>query len=143
MAKATVTLTVNKFPAGVDNTQRYTYVRGTVAISASPAFYVAGGLALDWTKVSNLLKISPDYKYPIQVTFFSVGSSYYGSSGTYAGGFPLLWNKANHTLQIMANAGTQTEGQGPVWQELSDATAIPAQLSLDTILFEAVFVRSY
>jgi hypothetical protein len=147
MAKALVTLTANQYPADVNNTQHLTTLRGTAAIQASPAFYTAGGLALSWSGVTNgqksvVPKVQGIYVTPIQVTFFSAGSSYYGSSGTYVGGFPYLWNKALNTLQIMAAAAV-TAGTGPVMQELADATAIPAQVSNDVILFEAVFVRSF
>lgn len=149
MARATVTLTPNSFPAGVDNTQHLIYLRGTCKISASPDFYTAGGLALSWqgalnaSQIKEFLRVQGTYITPIQATFFSTATSAYGSSGTYVGGFPYLWNKANNTLQIMASPVAEVQGTGPVWQEMTDATAIPAQVSSDTILFEAVFVRSY
>lgn len=149
MATSKVTITVNNFPAGVDNTQHLTYVRGVVAIGSGT--YAAGGLALNWQAMLNAasqavqVKAQGIYLTPIQVTFFSAGTSYYqgGPSNVYAGGFPYVWNKANNTLQILANPGSQAFGTGPVTQEMTDGTTTPAAVTSDVIMFEAVFVRSY
>lgn len=133
MGTATATLTIDNFPTGIENTQHLITVRGTVAISASPDTYAAGGLALSW--VNELIKSNS--VHPIDAKFYSVGLN-----GSTVGGFLYQWNKASDTLQVLAASGG-TAGTGAVGEEMTDATAIPAAISNDVIRFEAKFVRSY
>lgn len=162
MAQALITLTANQYPGGIENTQHLITMRGTVTVTASPATYAAGGLgnvsgtqAINWQQVGNGgiassgsayengLKVQGIYDNPIQVTFFSVGNNAAsGVASLVGGGYKYVWNKANGTFQILAASGG-TAGTGPVTEELTAGTAIPSAVSNDTILFEAVFVRSY
>lgn len=132
MATATATVTIDNYPTGIDYSQKLIYVRGTVAIQASPATYATGGLTLSW--VNEQLK-SP-LATPVDAWFYSAGAA-----GTTVGGYGYLWNKANNKLVIMA-AATVTAGTGPQQQEMTNTTAIPAAVSNDTIRFEAVFQKA-
>lgn len=143
MAVATVTPTIFPFPGGIDNSQRVIYVYGTVAVQASPATYATSagvGLPIVWTgllqQVSNLpLETQGSNVNPVAVYFTSAGTS-----GTTVGGFGYAWNKATNGFQILAAsaglAGTATTEEFPA------STAIPASVSGDTILFEAIFIRN-
>jgi len=143
MATATCTITVDNYPAGVDNSQRVIYVSGTFAVQASPATYATGGLALNWQTMLNTqgqlvnLPLGPGGLNPFMVWVSSAATA-----GTTVGGYGYVWNKASNTLQLLAASGGAT-GTGPVSQEMTNTTAIPASVSNDTIRFEAIFIRSY
>lgn len=147
MANATVTITVDNYPTGVDNSQRVIFVTGTLAVSASPTTYVTGGLALTWANATDstghsffgdLVKVGPQGLTPAVVWLVSAATA-----GTTVGGFGYVWNKASNTLQLLASAGTQTAGTGTISQEMTNGTAIPAAVSNDVIRFQAEFPRSY
>ena len=137
----TVTPTVNNFPAGVENTQHLITLRGTLAVSAGT--YVTGGAVISWLTAldAGAKKVLPfvqgAYLNPIQVSFLSAGVA-----GTTTGGFIYTWNAATNSFQISA-AATVVAGTGPVSQEMTNGTTIPTAVTGDTILFEAIFVRSY
>lgn len=124
MANATATISVNAFPNGKDNSMDHMQVYGTVAISASPATYPTGGLALAWTDPTIPTPFNPFY-----VEFQSQSAS----------GYVYRWNASSGNFQIMADAGGAA-GAAPL-EELPNATAIPAGVSGDTIAFHAVFQR--
>lgn len=145
MATALCTITIDNFPAGIDNSQRVIYVSGTIAIQAGPATYLTGGLALNWQaaldasgQLANLIAVGPGGLKPFMV-WLSSGAT----AGTTVGGFGYVWNKASNTLQLLASSGTQTAGTGTISQEMTNTTAIPASVSNDVIRFEAIFVRSF
>ena len=133
MASATATVTVNTYPKGLTSDQRFLHVFGTIAISASPATYTTGGLALNFNPLSNgengFIQLDVPNTTPVQVYIDSVGG----------GLFEYGWNKANNTIQIFA-ASAGAAGSAP-FAELGNGVAIPAGVSGDTIAFEAVFVR--
>lgn len=133
MAVATATVTVSAFPNGQTNDERFIHVLGTIAISASPATYATGGLALSFTPLASdsggFISVLPDNATPVMVYIDSVGG----------GLFEYGWNKANNKIQIFA-ASAGAAGTAP-FVELG-AVAIPAGVSGDTIAFEALFVRN-
>jgi hypothetical protein len=137
MTTSAATVVINLFPAGIDNTQRLTYVRGTISLAAGT--YSKGGLALNW--ITEKIKAQGIYANPIQVTFFSQATATYSSSAI--GGFGYLWNKLKNTLQLLATADNASAGTGPISEEMTDGTTIPTAIMDDTIAFEAVFVRSF
>lgn len=131
MSAAVATITVDAYPKGVDNTQRMTIIRGTVAIGASPLTYTTGGIAI--VSASNAtqsgwaqepIKVTSDT--PIECEFYSVAGS----------GFVYTWNQASNTLQIFTGAAAQS-----ALTELTGGGAIPAGVSGDTIRFTATFLR--
>jgi hypothetical protein len=130
VATATAIVTLDAFPFGVTQTQRMTVAFGTVAVSASPDTYAAGGLALSFVG-----------EYPKTLNqvpkFVSIVSGAPAASGE-VGGYIYLWNQSTNKFQIMA-AYTVTSGTGPVMVEMTDTTAIPAAVSGDTIRFMAWF----
>jgi hypothetical protein len=136
MATATATPTLDAYPNGIDQGERFIYARGEVAISASPATYATGGLSLNWASLTGMdggfqLPVSPtDLAAPVDVDFRSQTGS----------GWVYRWNKANNMLQIMAASGGSA-GTGAPEEEMTNGTAIPAGVSGDTIRFLAVFVR--
>ena len=134
---SSVTLTLAPYPGGIDNTQRLTYARGTVSLSAGT--YVAGGLPLNF--IMEPIKTQGIYLQPIQVTFFSAGVATYSSSAI--GGFGYVWNKAINSFQILATADNASAGTGPISEEMTNGTSIPTAILDDKILFEAVFVRKF
>ena len=143
----TITLTLNPFPAGVDNTQRLTYLRGKAVVSSGT--YVSGGAVVAWKfKKSDgggslQPRVGPGGVQPIQATFFSTDSNTYAmASSQFAGGFVYLYNLASGKFQILVPSGG-TPGSGPALEEMSNGTTIPLQVLNDIIAFEAIFVRSY
>jgi hypothetical protein len=143
MATATATITIDAFPAGIDNSQRVIYVSGTIAVSASPATYATGGLALNWAGLQaggNYLFVESQGS---NLNPFMVWLTSAAVSGTTVGGYGYVWNKANNTFQILATTGALgTAGVSPTQEEMANGTAIPAAISNDTIRFEAIFIRN-
>ena len=137
MSASAATVNINVYPAGIDNTQRLTYVRGTISLTAGT--YPVGGIPLSW--VTEKIKAQGVYTNPIQVTFFSEATATYSSSAI--GGFGYLWNKLKNTFQILATADNASAGTGPISEEMTNGTSIPSNILADTIAFEAVFVRSF
>lgn len=130
MGTATATLTIDNYPAGINNIQRMIKVSGTVVIQASPAEYATGGLALSWN-VEPIKAQGANAGAPVDVFFESIAGGLYDYG----------WNKANGTIQIFT-ASAAVAG-GAVYEEMPNTTAIPAGISGDTIRFEAWFERSF
>ena len=141
MANATVTVAYDDpLSGGEDSAQHSQWMYGTITVSASPTTYPTGGLSSlaaggginwvvgDFPKVANLI--------PRDVYFYSGALT-----GTTVGGYGYMWNKANNKFQIAA-AVTVTSGTGPQQTELTNGTAIPANVSGDTIRFEARFLKA-
>lgn len=135
MATAIATITIDNYPAGINNLQRTQHVRGTVAIQASPATYATGGLALNFLgakdSANNFIEFLSGQS-PTEVTF-------YDDSATPTG-YVFKWNKAANAIQILA-ASAGAAGSAPL-VELANALAIPASISGGTIRFKAVFSRN-
>lgn len=134
MATATATITYDNPIVFSDNDQHSCWMYGTVAIQASPATYATGGLALAWG-VGDFPKVNN--QVPDDVFFYSANPS-----GTTTGGYGYMWNKATNKFVIMA-ATTVTAGTGAQQQEMTNTTAIPANISGDTIRFEARFSKAF
>lgn len=139
MAQATVTITYDDFLSAQDVDQHSQSMYGTIAVSASPSTYATGGLgtgvtgSINWV-VGDFPKVFG--LTPKDVFFYSAAAS-----GTTIGGFGYLWNKANNKFVIMA-ATTVVAGTGAQQQEMTTGTAIPANISGDTIRFLARFLKS-
>lgn len=122
---------------GVDNTQTCLRAFGSVSVDANPATYTTGGIPLVNPKALTQSAWSVE---PIKVTSLTTGGTptpvivYIESVG--GSGFVYGWNKATNKMQIFTGAAAQS----PL-TELTNAAAIPAGVSGDTILLEAVFAR--
>lgn len=113
----------------VDNTQRIEHVHGTISVSVSPATYTAGGVACSF---SNLDQVKASAS-PTKVYVMSQKAS--GASG-YVYAFIPGDSQDTGKLQVF----TGSAAQSPL-TELTDGSAIPAAVSGDTIVFEALFDR--
>jgi hypothetical protein len=140
MAQATVTVTYDDPITQSDSGQHSQWMYGTITVSASPTTYATGGLSalatgggINWT-VGDFPKVR--VAIPKDVYFYSAAFA-----GTTVGGYGYVWNKTNNTFQIAA-AYTVTSGTGPQQTEMTNGTAIPANVSNDTIRFEARFVKA-
>ena len=121
MATATATPKIDVGgPKGyrIFNDNDMAHVFGTIAISASPATYLTGGLPLNFLGVTGFP--SPNTPYWVWVT---------AADGQVA--YQYQWRKSTGNL-IIYTAGA----------ELANALAIPAVVSGDTIQFEAVVQRA-
>jgi hypothetical protein len=128
MATATTTVTVAAYPKGISNDQRMQIVHGTVAIQAASATYAAGGLAISWAAEPIKAQLDSSSKPIIAwAEFQSVSGS----------GYVYIYNTSTNKLQIFTGAAAQS----PL-TELTDAAAIPAAVSGDTIAFRVEFVRA-
>lgn len=133
---AAVTLTLDAYPNGVTNDQRYIHLWGEAAFAADPATYVTGGSALNWASLLSSpdgvqLPISTqDIAAPVDVDFKSESAS----------GWVYGWNKSANKIQILAASGGTAGTEAP-FEEMTTGTAIPAGVSGDTIRFHAVFNR--
>jgi len=118
MATATVKLTVNAYPNGVDNTQRSEILKGICALLAGGT-YVTGGLPFVWSFLSaEGGAFIPNFNtmVPTWADFKTLA----GSNQTY------VYDSVNQKLLIFV-AGVQ----------VTNGTAVTA----DTIGFKAEFVR--
>lgn len=116
-AAAVVTIPDNRYGGMEGNKYR---VFGTVAITASPAVYVTGGIAMDM--FVPLLKAS---RIPIFVNILGINGYIY----SYVNGV----DASTGLLKIFQqSAATSALTELP-------ASAIPSGVSTDTITFEAVF----
>ena len=139
MAQAVVTITYDDpLTGGCDESQHSVWMYGTIAVQAGPATYATGGLGTAVTGAINWVVGT----YPPVANLTPKDVYFYGAklTGTTIGGFSYQWNKASNTFQIAATAagvaGTATQ------EELPNATAIPANVSNDTIRFEARFLKA-
>ena len=120
MATATATPTIDV--GGIKgyrifNDNDMAHVYGTIAVQASPATYVTGGLPLNWLGVAGFPTRNTPY-------FVWVGAA----DGQVA--YQYQWRKSTGTIMIYT-AGA----------ELANALAIPAAVSGDVIQFEAIVQR--
>lgn len=132
MATATATPGAYPFPWGVDNTQRFIEIRGTIGISASPDTYATGGLAVNWTQMA----VDGGFEVPVNAGSLAVpvGVHFRSVSGS---GYIYEWNATNNTIQIFV----QGAAAGDALAEMADLAAIPAGVSNDNVQFEATFTK--
>jgi hypothetical protein len=120
MATATVTLTVNAYPNGVDNTQRRQTLDGVLALNTG-GLYATDGVPLTWTFLSEEGgAFIPDFETAVPV---------YTDIKTLEGGLYAYWYDTVHKTLRISLAG----------DELEDGDAITA----DTIGFHAEFARGF
>jgi hypothetical protein len=116
MSQSIVTVTVNNYPSGVDNTQRHAIVFGTISVSAGT--YVTGGLPISflnpftdstggpvWVEMISTQGSTNAYKY--QTTGFSPPLSPPLAAGTgtlhiYAAGTELTNGATVSTTDVIA-----------------------------------------
>jgi hypothetical protein len=112
-----------------DATQGLLHYIGTVAISASPATYAAGGLVMNFT--GKVQTSAP----PLMVRVFSAVAAGSGATALFEYNFNPGTTPANGKLQVFTGAAAQSG-----LAELADG-AVPAAVSGDTIKFEAWFKK--
>jgi hypothetical protein len=141
MAQATVTVTYDDvLTGGNDESQHSTWAYGTISVSAGPATYATGGLGF-LTSGGGIVWVVGDFPKvltptPRDVYFYSAALA-----GGTVGGYGYFWNKAANKFLIQA-AFTVTSGTGPQGVEMTNGTAIPANVSNDVIRFEARFLKA-
>lgn len=122
MATATAVGTENAYPSGKDMTQRRFHTYGTVAVTASPATYAAGGVVFSFA--APVFDVSS--QTPIDLELKSLTGS----------GYVYQWVKSSNKIKVLTGAAAQS----PL-TELTDASAIPAAVSGDTISYHAQFLK--
>jgi hypothetical protein len=128
MAEAVATPTITE-PS--DFTGRKEIVQGVLAISASPATYVTGGIPCSFAGSDDIKSSAP----PDTVDVKSQPAAGTSPSG-YVYQFCPGTSQANGLLAILTGAAAQS----PL-TELTNGASIPAGVSGDTIYFKAQFPR--
>lgn len=124
MATATVTVTVNAFPQGVDQTGRFGHLYGTnsggggIAIGTGGT-YVTNGLPVTWNVSQNIF--GGNSGNPIFVDMAGLA------------GFQYVYDNAHQTIRIFQSAGSAA-----AFAELGNGASVTA----DTLEFHAVFQRA-
>lgn len=124
MATATVAVTVNSFPAGVDQTGRFGHLYGSgiggggIAIGTGGT-YVTGGLPVTWDVPENIY--SGNSGNPIYADLWGLS------------GFQYVYDSTNNTIRIFQSAGSAA-----AFAELANGASVTA----DTLAFHAVFQRA-
>ena len=132
MANAVATFALGSDLNAVDTTERSLILRGTVTVGPSPLQYVTAGILADLTALKDALKSG---QLPTSVKIWSMPSTASAETNVYIYLFCLGTTQANGKMQVYTGAAAQT-----ALTELS-AGNIPAGVSGDTIVFEAVFPR--
>ena len=91
MALATATLTINSYPTGSDNTQRFSRHFGRAAVGASALTYTAGGIRINFAALEPL-KTGPPYLLPVWMDVYSFAGS----------GYDYNWNPLGPTITNLA-----------------------------------------
>ena len=128
MSTATATLTEYQFPNALFEANNFMEIMGTVAIQAASATYATGGLSITWNLPSN--RFSSNSSKPASAIFYSI------LPNPVTNLFVYVYIPSTGKLAIYTGAAAQTG-----LTELTDASAIPAGVSGDTIEFRARFVR--
>jgi hypothetical protein len=124
MATATVTVTVNAFPAGVDQTGRFGHLYGSaiggggIAIGTGGT-YVTDGLPVTWDVPENIY--SGNSGNPIYVDMWGLA------------GFQYVYDSTNNTIRIFQSAGSAA-----AFAEIANG----ASVTEDALSFHAVFQRA-
>lgn len=127
MADSTIAVTVTD----VDSTQSSVVIRGTLAVTASPGTYTAGGYVLDFSNIDAIKSNS----VPKRVLVFSARLAGATAANLFDYSFSPGTTIANGRLQLFTGAAAQT-----ALTELSNGNT-PAGVSGDTIEFEAIFPK--
>ena len=91
MALATATLSINSYPTGSDNTQRFSRHFGRVAVGVSPLTYTAGGIRMNFSALESI-KTGPPYLLPVWMDVYSQAGS----------GYDYNWNPLGPTITNLA-----------------------------------------
>src|SRR5271166_3116209 len=106
MTVAVATATVNPTVLNaIENTQKSVWVRGTVAIGASPLTYATGGITMSFTAI--LEQIKSDL-VPTYVRVWSQPAAASAAANQYVYTFLPGTTLANGVLQIFTGAAAQT-----------------------------------
>ena len=131
-AVATFTQAVTAPAKAHDNTQTIDHIFGTIAVSASPATYTAGGIALTLAGFDGIKSGYAPFRSRID-SQVAAGS---GATALYVYHFLPGTTLANGKLQIFTGAAAQSG-----LTELTDGASIPAGVSGDSIVAEFLFAR--
>lgn len=122
MATALAVGTEYAFPNGSDSTQRRKIHYGSLAISVSPATYLAGGLVFSFT--APIFGVST--QTPITMQVYSISGS----------GYTYEYVPSTGKIKVFTGSAAQAPAT-----ELTTAAAIPAGVSGDVIEFKAEFLK--
>ncbi len=138
MAAAVATLTLFDFPKGVDNTQRFQVLRGTINIGFGT--YPVGGFTLNWGAMTNSgggrvegIPNSGSSVLPVEVDVQSMSTT--------PGGFVYVVDSAG-TLHVFIASNSTSGTSGPLIEGVGATANVPAALVNDNINFTAYFVRN-
>jgi|SRR5271169_3231443 len=130
---ASVATPTRNYNIQADSNGRHQVYWGTLAITGGAATYTTGGIACSFAGVVFVPHQSP----PVTVYIWSENGGADGYVFQYITGTTL----ANGLVQISASQ-TVVNGTGPVYVDMTNATAIPAAISGDTKLrWEARWVH--
>src|SRR5260221_6217812 len=138
MAVATATATLFDYPKGVDNTQRFQTLRGTIAIGYGT--YPPGGFTINWAAIANGGGGRTE-AIPIgsATSIYPVDADVYDASPTPKGYVFVVDNIGALHVFVAMNAGSGTSG--PLVEGVGPNSQVPADLANATIQFKANFVR--
>jgi len=138
MAVSTATLSLYDYPKGVDNTQRFQVLRGTIAISTGT--YPVGGYALTWASLKNGGGGQTE-AIPVgsASTIIPVEVDVYDASTAPSGYIFVVDNAGTLHVFIAANAASGTSG--PLIEGVGPNANVTGTLQNATIQFTAYFVR--
>lgn len=143
MAVSTATVSVYAYPKGVDNTQRYHILRGTIGVTNGT--YPPSGFPLNWTNLEQLKAIPPGGSspsstgspFPIEVDIYSVAAQT-GFGGVGPSGYVYAWDNVNGNMHIYEAANGVSTASGPL---IEYGGNLDQHIVADTIQFTAYFVR--
>ena len=143
MAVSSATITVFPYPKGVDNTQRFHVLRGTIAVTNGT--YPPGGFPLNWTNLEQVKAIpaggstpsSTGSPAPIEVDIFST-SNQAGFGGIGPSGYVYSWDNVLGNMHILEAANGVSNASGPL---IEYGGNLDQHIVNDTIQFTAYFVR--
>ena len=116
------TFTVNPYPNGVDNSQRFQRIYGTISISSGT--YPSGGFAITWAAGSQ--EVVKSNLPPVIAYFESVAAP--------PSGYSYTWDATNQKLRVFQN-GAINSPQAEI------SGSIPSGVTGDTIAFELLYLR--
>ena len=156
MAVSTATITIFGYPKGIDNTQRFQVVRGTIAVTPGDYPTVGnsgqGGYQLSWGSLSNangaviesvpLPAATPSSTgsiFPVEVDIQSSGYTL-NQFGTGPSGFIYVWDSVKGNMHIFVTPEREVSGNsGPL---IEFAGPLSNAIVTDTIQFTAYFARN-
>jgi len=143
MAVSTATVSVFAYPKGVDNTQRYHVLRGTISVTNGT--YPPGGFPLSFANLEQLKAIpfggsspsSTGSPFPVEMDIFS-SSNQAGFGGVGPSGYVYMWDSVLGNMHIFEAANGVSNASGPLVEYGGN---LDQHIVNDTIQFTAYFVR--